>query len=152
MPSNQRKLCDICEFYTSETWFILYSLREYVSLIWAFRANSKLVATYFPVFLFIQNAFVVVQLLSCVWLFATPWTASRQACLSLTISWSWFKFLSIESVVLPNHLILCLPLLLLPSIFPSIRVFSNKSAHHIRWPKYWRFSINPSDEYSGYFY
>ena len=93
-----------------------------------------------------------VQSPSCVWLFATPWTAIHQASLSLTISWSLLKFLSIESVMPPNHLILCHPLLLLPSIFPSIRVFSSESALHIRWPKQWNFSfcISPSNEYSGF--
>ena len=77
----------------------------------------------------------VVQLLSCVWFFATLWTAARQASLSFTISWSLLKLLSIESVMPSNHLVLCHPLLL-PSLFPSFRVFSNESALHIRWPKY----------------
>ena len=92
-----------------------------------------------------------VQSLSCVQLFATPWTAARQASLSITNSWSLLKLMSIESVRPSNHLILCRPLLLLPLIFPSIRVFSSKSALHIRWPKYWSFSfsISPSSEYSG---
>ena len=87
----------------------------------------------------------------CVQLFVTPWTAAHQAPLSSTISWSLLKFTSIESVVLHNHLILCFPLLLLPSIFPSIRIFSNKSAVHIRCPKYWSlsFSNRPFNEYSG---
>ena len=91
--------------------------------------------------------FSSVQLLSRVWLFATPWTAARQASLSIINSWS----LQIESVMSSNHLIFCRPLLLLPSIFPSIRVFSNESALHIRWPKYWSFSsnISPSNEHSG---
>ena len=93
---------------------------------------------------------VVAQSLSCIQLFATPWTIASQVPLSSTISWSLFKFMFIESVVLSNHLILCHPLFLLPSIFSSIRVFSNESALHIRWPKYWssRFSISPSSEYS----
>ena len=92
-----------------------------------------------------------VQSLSRVRLFVTPWTAACQASLSLPISQSLFKLLSIESVMLSNHLILCLFLLLLPSIFPSIRVFSNKLALCIRWPKYWSFSfsISPFSEYSG---
>ena len=92
---------------------------------------------------------VAVQSLSCVWLFVTPWTAAHQASLSFTISWS--LLMSIKSVMSSNHLILCHPLLLLPSIFPSIRVFSNESALWIRWPKYWNFSpnISPSNEYSG---
>ena len=81
----------------------------------------------------------------------TPWTATRQASLSITNSQSLFKLMSIKSVMLSNHLFLCYPLLLLPSIFPSIRVFSNESALRMRWPKYWSFSfnINPSSEYSG---
>ena len=77
---------------------------------------------------------VVVQLLSRVWFLATPWTAACQASVSITISQSLLKLMSIESVMPSNHLLLCHPLLLLPSVFPSIRVFSNESAHHIRWP------------------
>ena len=91
----------------------------------------------------------VVQLLSRVWLFVMPWTAACQASLSFTLSWSLLKLMSIELVMPSNHLILCCPLLLLPSIFPSIRVISNESALRIRWPKYWRFSVSPSNEYSG---
>ena len=91
---------------------------------------------------------VVVQLLSCVQLFVTPWTAACQASLSFTISQSLLKLMSIELVMPSNHLILCLPLLLLSSIFPRIRVFSNELALRIRWPKYWSFSISPSNEYS----
>ena len=90
----------------------------------------------------------VVQGLSRVRLFATPRTAACQASLSLIIAQSLPKFVSIELVMLSNHLILCRPLLLLPSIFPSIRVFANELALHIRWPKYWSFSISPSNEYS----
>ena len=92
-----------------------------------------------------------VQLLSHVQLFATPWTAARQASLSITKTQSLLKLMSIESVMPPNHLILCHPLLLLPSIFPNIRVFSNESPLCIRWPKYWSFSfnINPSNEHPG---
>ena len=82
-------------------------------------------------------------------LFATPWTAAHQASLFSTIPWSLLKLLSIESVMPSNYLILCPPLLLLPSILPSIRVFSNESTLCIRWPKYWSFSISPSNEYSG---
>ena len=95
-----------------------------------------------------------VQSLSCVQLFATPWTAARQASLSITNSWSLLKLMSIESVAPSNHLILCHPLLFLPSIFPSTRVFSNESVLRIRWPKYWSFSfsISPSNEYSGLIY
>ena len=92
-----------------------------------------------------------VQSLSCIQLFATPWTAAHQASLSITNFQSLLKLLSIESVMPSNHLILCCPLLLLPSIFPSTRVFSNESVLHMRWPKYWSFSFNisPSNEYSG---
>ena len=94
---------------------------------------------------------VVVQSLSCVQLFVTPWTAAHQASLSFTISWSLLKLMPIELMMPSNHLILCLPLLLLPSIFPSIRVFSSELALWIRWPKYWIFSlsISLSNEYSG---
>ena len=95
-----------------------------------------------------RGVLVVVQWLSCVWLFVTPWTAVCQASLSFTISQSLLKFMSIESVMPSNHLILCHPLLLLPAIFPSIRVFSNESVLLIRWPKYWSFSISPSNGYS----
>ena len=93
----------------------------------------------------------VVQLLSHVQLFATPWTAALQASLSFTISQRLLNLMSIKSVMPSNHPILCHPLLLLPSILPSIRVFSKESVLHIRWPKYWSFSfsISPSDEYSG---
>ena len=90
-----------------------------------------------------------VQSLSCIWLFVTPWTAARQASLSFTISWSLLKLMSIESVMPSKYLILCQPLLLSPSIFPSVRVFSNESVLHIGWPKYWSFSISPSNECSG---
>ena len=95
--------------------------------------------------------FSSVQSLSRVQLFATPWTTACQASLSITNSRSLLKLTSIESVMPSNHLILCCPLLLLPSIFPSIRVFSNESALHIRWPRYrsFSFSISPSSEYSG---
>ena len=88
--------------------------------------------------------FSSVHSLSRVQLFATPWTATCQASLSITNSWSLPKLMSIESVMPSNHLILCHPLLLLPSIFPSIRVFSNESALRIRWPKYWSFSFSIS--------
>ena len=96
-------------------------------------------------------AFAVVQSLNPVRLFATTWTAAHQASLSFTISQSLLKLISIESVMPSNHLILYCPLLLLPSIFPSIRVFSNELALLIRWPKYWsfNFSISPSSAYSG---
>ena len=95
--------------------------------------------------------FSSVQLLSHLQLFANPWTAARQASLSITNSQSLPKLMSIESVMPSNHLIFCRPLLLPPSIFPSIRVFSNESVLCIRWPKYWSFSFNirPSNEHSG---
>ena len=94
--------------------------------------------------------FSSVQSLSCVQLFSTPWTAACQASLSITNSWSFLKLVFIELVMPSNHLILCRPLLL-PSIFPSLGVFSNESVLRIRWPKYWSFSfsISPSNEYSG---
>ena len=92
-----------------------------------------------------------VQSLNCVQLFETPWTTAYQASLSITNSWSLCKLMSIKSVIPSNHVILCYPLLFPPSIFPSIRIFSNESVLHIRWPKYWSFSfsISPSNEYSG---
>ena len=94
--------------------------------------------------------FSSVQSLSCVWLFVTPWTAACQATLPITNSWNLLKLMSIESVMLSNHLILCHPLLLLPLIPSSIRVFSSESVFHIRWPKYWSFSfsVSPFNEYS----
>ena len=100
---------------------------------------------------FALNLFSSVQSLSCVRLFATPWIAACQASLSITNSRSSLRLTSIESVMPSSHLILCHPLCLLPSIFPSIRVFSNESALRIRWPKYWNFSfsISSSNEYSG---
>ena len=96
----------------------------------------------------LSNATAVVPSLSRVQLFATPWTGAHQASLSITNSQSLLKLISIESVMPSNHLIVCLPLLLLPSIFPSIRIFSNESALRIKWPKYWSFSFS-SSEYSG---
>ena len=100
----------------------------------------------------LSHSFVVVtQLLSCVQLFVIPWTAAHQAFLSFSVSQSWLKLMSIDSVMPSNSLILCHPLLLLPSIFPSIRVFSKEAALCIRWPKYWSFSfsISLSNECSG---
>ena len=98
-----------------------------------------------------KDHFSPVQSLSHVWLFVTPWTAAHQASISISNSWSLFKLMSIESVMPSNHLILCWPLLLRPSIFHSIRVFANESVLCIRWPTYWSFSFNisPSNEYSG---
>ena len=97
------------------------------------------------------NQFSSVQTLSRVWLFATPWIAARQASLSITNSWSSLKLMSIKSAMPSSHLILCCPLLLLPTIPPSIRVFSNESTLCMRWPKYWSFSfsVSPSKEHPG---
>ena len=107
---------------------------------------------YLQIFCYFENwaiCFPSVQLLSCSYS-AAPWIAACQASLSITNSWSLLKLITIESVMPLNRLILCCPLLLLPSIFPSIRVFSNESVLRIRWPKYWSFSlsISPADEYS----
>ena len=100
---------------------------------------------------FFQFQFSSVQSLSRVWLSATPWIAARQASLSITISWSSLRLASIKSVMPSSHLILCRPLLLLPPISPSIKVFSNESTLHMRWPKYWGFSFSviPSKEIPG---
>ena len=113
--------------------------------------NEVVVTGIFHLLLILDMLVVVVQSLSCVWLFAAPWTEVCQASLSITNSPSLLKLMSIESVMPFNHLILCCLLLLPPSIFPSISIFSNESVLHIRWPKYWSFSlsINPSNEYSG---
>ena len=113
--------------------------------------ESKIVLKHLPVGTQDSSFFflVVVQSLSHIRLFATPWTTAQQAPLSFTISWSWLKLMTVESVILSNHLILCQPLLLLPSVLPSIRLFSNES-FLFRWPEYWNFSfsISSSNEYS----
>ena len=118
-----------------------------IILFYFFDATQQL---YKRVYLALELISIVssVQSLSRVWLFTTPWTAAHQASLSVTNAQSLLKLMSIVPVMPPNHLILCHPLLLLPSIFPSIRGFSNKSVLRVRWPKYWRFSISPSNEYS----
>ena len=110
--------------------------------------GEKYKCTYY---LFVLIQFSLVQSLSCVRLFVTPWTAAHQASLFITNSRSLLKLISIELVMSSNHLILCCPLFLPPTILPSIRVFSNESALPIRWPKYWNFSFNisPSNEHSG---
>ena len=112
--------------------------------------NQSLLASSFSSVASSLSQFSSVQLLSRLQLFATPRTAACQASLSITNSWSLLKLMSVESVMPSNHLVLCRPLLFLPAIFPSIRVFSNESVLHIRWPKYWRFSfsISPSSECS----
>ena len=133
----------------SQTW-----LSDWTELNWTVtKLHIRKVKTSLFIFLFKligPYQFSSVQLLSCVWLFATPWTAAHQVSLSIANSWSLLKFISIELVMPSNHLILCDPLLP-PSIFTSIRVFCNESVLHIRWPKYWSysFSISPSNEYSG---
>ena len=123
----------------NETWQRYWNVTTVIMMY----VNSILLTN---VFLFSS-----VQLLGHVWLFATLWTAACQASLSIANSQSLPKLMSIESVMLSNHLILCRPLLLLPSIFPSIRVFSNESALRMRWPKYWSFSfdMSPSNEHPG---
>ena len=121
---------------TMNFWVLLY-----VASSWQEPMNISMVSV----------QFISVQLLSHVQLFVTPWIVARQASLFITNSQSLLKLMSIELVMSSNHIILCFPLLLLLSIFPSIRVFSNESVLHIRWPKIWSFSfsINPSNEYSG---
>ena len=115
-------------------------------------ASLQFITSYIPyISHFLSLIVVVVQLLRHVWLFATPWMCQNaRLCrrLSSTLSQSLLKFMSIESVMLSNYLIFCRPLLLLPLIFPSIRVFSNELGLHIKWSKYWRFKISPFNEYS----
>ena len=125
-------------------WLSTTSALQRITYLYRFKCSWTLPKSYY------QFMFSLVQLLSLVWLFATPWTAARQASLSITNSRNLLKFMSIESVMPSNHLILCCPLLLPPPTFPSIRVFSNESVLCIRWPKYWSlsFSISPSNEYS----
>ena len=115
------------------------------------KTDTSIITLLTPTKLKSGSRLVVVQSFSLVQLFATPWTAARQVSLPITNSQSLLKLVSIELVMPSNHLILCRPLLLPPSIFPSIRIFSNEPALPIRWPKYWSFSfsISPSNEYSG---
>ena len=124
-----------------------------------FPLTSSLNFSFFPeltltilVYIYLGKYFVVVHSLSHIWLFVMPWTIAIQAALSSTVSRSFLTFMPIDLVMLSNHIILCSPLILWPSIFPSIRVFSNESALHIRWSKYWSFSFSacPSNEYSGF--
>ena len=123
----------------------MYSITVSLAFIFYF------VSIFVPELCFVYFLWSVVQLLSSVWLFASPWTAECRASLFFTISWSLLELMTIESVMPSSHLVLCPPLLLLPSIFPSIRVFSNELALRIRWPNYWSFSISisPSKGYSG---
>ena len=134
---------------------ILFSVIPFFSCLLSFPALGSFSMSWLftPGGLSISNCFQFssVQSLSCVWLFATPWIAAHRASLSITDYWSSLKLTSIESMMPSSHLILCRPLLLLPPIPPSIRVFSNESTLHMRWPKYWSFSfgIIPSKEHSG---
>ena len=137
----------------SKVHYIVYTYswisHVYVKLAIVYSTSQKFLCSLtFSVYIL---CFVVVQSLSRVWLCATPWTVARQAPLSFTISQSLLKPISIELVMPSNHLILCRPLLLLPSVFPSIRVFSSELALCIWWPKYWSFSfsLRPYNEYSG---
>ena len=141
------------EFYTELYLFVLQCIILPPSApTWTIAPNSFLMPSLFFLFFFLLYIqFSSVHLLSCVQLFATPWTAAQQASLSISNPQNLPKLRSIELVMPSNHLILCRPLLLLPSIFSSIRVFSNESAFCIRWPKYWSFSYNisPSHEHPG---
>ena len=144
------------EFYTELYLFVLQCIILPPSApTWTVAPNSFLMPSLFFLcfffFTFSSVQFSSVHLLSCVQLFATPWTAAQQASLSISNPWNLPKLMSIESVMPSNHLIICYPLLLLPSIFSSIRDFSNESVLRIRWPKYWSFSFNisPSNEHSG---
>ena len=130
---------------------LCYSPENYVEELWLVQQEICCKSTQTRHFILLYFQFSSVQSLSCVRPFATPWTAACQASLSITNSQSLPKLMCIESVMPSNHLILCHPFLLLPSIFPSIRVFSNEWPIPIRWPKYWSFSfkISPSNEYSG---
>ena len=139
-------------------FYFNFNYKKNVSWIFSSKKSSKFkkprnlksveILCIFHIIIYHHNS---VQSLSHVWLFATPWTAAHQASLFIINSWSLLKLVSIESVMPSNHFILCCPLRLLPSIFPSIRVFPNESVPYIRWPKYWSFSCstNPSKEYSG---
>ena len=136
-------------------WFVQLPCLGFSNYFWSFllggfliHAPSKVACSLAKLSLLDISS---IQLLNRIWLFVTPWTAAHQAFLSITNSQSLLKFMSIELVMPSNYLILCRPLLLPPSILPSIRVFSNDSALHIRWPKYWSFSfsISPSNDYSG---
>ena len=142
MPSNHLILCCplfLPSIFPSIRVFSRVSSLYQVAKVLALHVyKSRCLGEGIAIFLWLKR-----NSLSCVQIFATPWTAARQVFLSFTISQSLLKLMSFESVMPSNHLILCCPLLLLPSIFPSIRVFSNELAFHITWPKYWSFSISP---------
>ena len=145
------KIPHLSEIIILSLWLTSLSIMLSVSILIVTNGRVFIIFTAkFYVCMYI-SVWVSVQLLSHVRLFVAPWTAARQASLSITNFWSLPKLMSIELVMPSNHLILCRPLLLLPSIFPSIRVFSKESALHIRWPKYWSFSFNisPSNEHPG---
>ena len=146
--TRKKEICFLCHFWTS-IWAYLSPLRLHFLHHFYYFQIQKLSLPICQTLYSVQ--FSSVQSLSCVQLFVTPWTAARQASLSITNSQSLLKHMSIEWVMPSNHIILCRPLLLLPSIFLNIRVFSNESALHIRWPKYWSFSFNisPSNEHPG---
>ena len=145
-------LCGHKKQWHPDTWILWHSSWHiHPHNMYEFRKHSAKWKKPVPNSPHISVQFNSVQSLSRVWLFVTLWTIARQVSLSITNSWSLLKFTSIDSVTTSNHLILCRPLLLLPSVFPSIRVFSNESALPIRWPKDWSFSFNisPSNEHSG---
>ena len=140
--------------YTDDTTLMVEREEELKSLLMKVKEENEKVGLKFntqKTKIMASGPISSIQSLSCIRLFATPWTTVCHPSLSITNSWSPHKPMSIESVIASNHLILCHPLLLLPSIFPSIRVFSNESALCIRWPKYWsfNFSISPSKEHPG---
>ena len=130
---------------------VIYCVVGRGCLLWSECSLGKTLLAFALLHFVLQGQFSSIQSLSHVWHFMTPWTTTRQASLSITNSRSPPKPMSIESVMPSNHLLLCHPLLLLPSIFPRIRVFSNDSTLRIRWPKYWSFSFNisPSSEHPG---
>ena len=146
-PSLSQKSLEYIRFNIENCWFSFYQSKKLIPSAYIF-LNKAIWHTWSQ---HIVNMKIVVQLLNHVWLFATPWTAAHQASLSFTISWSLLKLMSTESMMPSNHLMLCHSVLLLPSIFASIRVFSNELALCIRWPKYWSFSFSFSSfkEYLG---
>ena len=147
---HERKLSGSVKKRTLQS--VIFPLKIPTSLFYDFFthiANQNNIKQHIQAVVHVQ--FSSVQSLSCVWLFVTPWIAARQASLSITNSWSSLRLTSIESVMPSSHLILCRPLLLLPQIPPSIRVFSDEATLRMRWPKYWSFSfsISPSKEHPG---